>query len=171
MLVRFWGTRGSLPVALDGAGVRRKIKRALLQTNGRRFEDEAAIERFIDEELDFPTRHSYGGNTACVQIIGGHDYMICDIGSGHRCLGQQVMNDHSPSRPQVYNFFPSHLHWAHTMGFPFFPPAYIDGNTIRIHGCHSTMEEAFRRQQSDPCFPVDWNQLGAHITLVHLAAD
>ena len=107
MLVRFWGTRGSLPVALGGAGVRRKIKRALMQTNGRHFEDEAAIERFIDEELDFPTRHGYGGNSACVEIIGGNDYMICDMGSGLRCLGQQIMKEHGPGRPKVYNFFGS----------------------------------------------------------------
>ena len=53
MLIRFWGTRGSIPVALTGAGVRSKIKQALLQANGRRFDDDAAIERFIDEELDF----------------------------------------------------------------------------------------------------------------------
>jgi hypothetical protein len=26
MLIRFWGTRGSIPVALTGAGVRSKIK-------------------------------------------------------------------------------------------------------------------------------------------------
>ena len=170
MLVRFWGTRGSLPVALDGAGIRRKIRRALLQTNGRRFEDEAAIERFIDEELDFPTRHGYGGNSACVEIIGGTDYMICDMGSGLRCLGQQIMKEHGPSRPHVYNFFMSHMHWDHIMGFPFFPPAYIPGNTIRIHGCHAVMEEAFRRQHSDPCFPVQWDQLAAEITLIRLEA-
>ena len=34
MLVRFWGTRGSIPVTLTGAGVRSKIKQALLQANG-----------------------------------------------------------------------------------------------------------------------------------------
>ena len=170
MLVRFWGTRGSLPVAPDGAGVRRKIKRALLQANGRRFEDEATIERFIDEELDFPTRHGYGGNTSCVEIAGGRDHMICDMGSGLRCLGQQIMQEHGPSHPGVYNFFMSHLHWDHIMGFPFFAPAYIPGNTIRIHGCHTVMEEAFRRQQSDPCFPVHWDRLGAEIILIQLEA-
>ena len=59
----------------------------------------------------------------------------------------------------------SHVHWDHIMGFPFFPPAYIPGNTIRIHGGHSlaVLEEAFRRQQSDPCFPVQWDQLRANI--------
>lgn len=171
MHVRFWGTRGSIPVTLSGDGVRRKIKRALLQANGRRFESEEAVERFLDEELDFSTRHSYGGNSACVDIVGGEDYTVCDMGSGLRCLGQQIMQEHGPGKPKVYNFFMSHLHWDHIMGFPFFLPAYIPGNTIRIHGCHSVMEEAFRRQQSDPCFPIQWDQLGAKIELIQLDVD
>lgn len=170
MRVRFWGTRGSIPVALSGAGVRQKIKRALLQANGRQFESEAAIERFIETELDFPIRGGYGGNSACVDITGGADYMVCDMGSGLRCLGQHVMQEHGPRQPQVYNFFMSHVHWDHIMGLPFFAPAYIPGNTIRIHGCHrlAVLEEAFRRQQSAPCFPVFWEHLGAHITFVPL---
>ena len=170
MFVHFWGTRGSLPVALSGAGVRQKIKQALVQAHGRCFASEAALERFIDEELAFPIRHSYGGNSACVEIVGGGDYMVCDMGSGLRCLGQQIMHEHGPGKPQVYNLFMSHLHWDHIMGFAFFPPAYIPGNTIRIHGCHagSVMQEAFLRQQSDPCFPVHWHQLGAAIELIQL---
>jgi ribonuclease BN (tRNA processing enzyme) len=115
MLVRFWGTRGSIPVALSGEGVRQKITRALLQANGRRFDSEAAVEQFINEELNFPTRHGYGGNSACVEIIGGENYTICDMGSGLRCLGQQIMKEHGPGNPKVYNFFMSHacfpVHW------------------------------------------------------------
>jgi phosphoribosyl 1,2-cyclic phosphodiesterase len=168
MRVRFWGTRGSLPISLDGEGVRRKVQRALLRANGRRFENEQAIERFIDEELDFPTRSGYGGNSACVEIIGGTDYTVCDMGSGLRCLGQHLMRQLGAGQPQVYNFFMSHLHWDHIMGFPFFPPAYIPGNTIRIHGCHTVMQEAFHRQHADPCFPVQWNQLSAAILFCQL---
>ena len=170
MRVRFWGTRGSIPVAITGDRIRQKIKRALQQANGRHFDSETAVEQFIETELDFPTRHSYGGNSACVEIIGGTDYMICDMGSGLRGLGQQIMQDDGPSAPKTYNFFMSHVHWDHIMGFPFFAPAYLPGNTIRIHGGHAltVLEEAFRRQQSDPCFPVDFSQLSATITFVHL---
>jgi phosphoribosyl 1,2-cyclic phosphodiesterase len=173
MRVRFWGTRGSLPVALTGVGVRQKIKQALLQANGRHFAGEEDIERFIDLDLEFPIRHSYGGNSACVEIGGGVAYMVCDMGSGLRALGQELMREHGPGTPQQYNFFMSHVHWDHIMGFPFFPPAYIPGNTIRIHGCHevAVMLEAFTRQQSDPCFPVHWQQLGANIEVIHLEPD
>jgi phosphoribosyl 1,2-cyclic phosphodiesterase len=170
MQTYFWGTRGSLPVGPDGAAIRQKIKQALLKANGRQFENDAAVERFIDADLEFPLRHSYGGNSSCVEIIGGDHYIVCDMGSGLRCLGQQIMRKHGPAQPQIYNFFMSHVHWDHIMGFPFFPPAYIPGNTIRIHGGHSlaVLEEAFRRQQSDPCFPVQWEQLRSNISFIHL---
>jgi phosphoribosyl 1,2-cyclic phosphodiesterase len=95
------------------------------------------------------------------------------MGSGLRCFGQQALAQHGPAQPQVYNFFMSHVHWDHIMGFPFFPPAYIPGNTIRIYGGHNTtlLEDAFRRQQSSPCFPVYWDQLGADIVFTHLEVD
>ena len=160
-------------MAPDGDSVRKRIKQALQQANGRQFESETAMDEFIDTELDFPVRHSYGGNSACVEILGGDHYTVCDMGSGLRCLGQQIMQEHGPGRPQVYNFFMSHVHWDHIMGFPFFPPAYIPGNRIRIHGGHTlaVLEEAYRRQQSDPCFPVQWEQLRASITFTHLKPD
>jgi phosphoribosyl 1,2-cyclic phosphodiesterase len=173
MRVRFWGTRGSIPVAAGGQIIREKIKRALHLAEGRRFENEDQIERFIDESLDFPIRYGYGGDSSCVQIEGGGEYMICDMGSGLRRFGQQMMREHGPARPQVYHFLMSHVHWDHIMGFPFFPPAYIPGNTIRIYGGHNTtlLEDAFRRQQSSPCFPVYWDQLGADIVFTHLEVD
>jgi phosphoribosyl 1,2-cyclic phosphodiesterase len=62
----------------------------------------------------------------------------------------------------------SHLHWDHISGFPFFMPAYLPGNTIRVYGCHAEMEEAFRRQHAVPTFPVDYSRLGAEISFVRL---
>jgi ribonuclease BN (tRNA processing enzyme) len=49
------------------------------------------------------------------------------------------------------------------MGFPFFTPVYIPGNRIVIHTCHAQAELAFRRQQSAPCFPVEFDALAAQI--------
>ena len=53
MLVRFWGTRGSLPVAPTAATIRRKIAHALISADGRRFENVADAERFVETELGF----------------------------------------------------------------------------------------------------------------------
>lgn len=173
MRIRFWGTRGSIPVATSGHMIRQKVKQALQLAEGRHFENEDKVDRFIDESIDFITRHGYGGDSSCIQIETADEYMLCDMGSGLRRFGQHVMREQGPDRPQVYHFFMSHVHWDHIMGFPFFPPVYIPGNTIRIYGGHDTgiMEDAFHRQQSNPCFPVYWDQLRAHIVFAHLEVD
>ena len=38
MQIQFWGTRGSIPVAMTSAEVRRKLIAALTRASGRRFE-------------------------------------------------------------------------------------------------------------------------------------
>jgi phosphoribosyl 1,2-cyclic phosphodiesterase len=172
MRVRFWGTRGSLPAPLSAVEVRAKVKDAVVRAAGRRFDGDEALDAFLDRELEFVTAGTFGGNTSCVQIdAGGDELTICDAGSGLRELGRHLLATQGLARPRVYNLFMSHLHWDHIMGFPFFIPAYIPGNRIRIHGCHTVdqvVREAFQRQQSAPCFPVDFDRLGATIEFVAL---
>jgi anti-anti-sigma factor len=167
--VHFWGTRGSLPAPLGASAVRAKMRTALLAARGRVLANEAAVDEFIDRELAFSVRGTFGGNTSCVEIATGDDeYLLCDLGSGVREFGNQVLARHGPAQKHCFNFVMSHVHWDHIMGFPFFIPAYIPGNVIRIHGCHSVLEEALLRQQSNPCFPVDLRSLGATIEFVEL---
>jgi anti-anti-sigma factor len=166
--VRFWGTRGSLPAPVDAREIRAKLRAALLAAKGRVLDTPTAIEEFIDKTLPFSVRGTFGGNTSCVQIVGGEEYVLCDLGSGVREFGHHVLRERGAGQPQRYNVFQSHMHWDHIMGFPFFAPAYIPGNVIRIHGCHDRLKEAFERQQSDPCFPVDFHQLRATIEFVLL---
>jgi phosphoribosyl 1,2-cyclic phosphodiesterase len=169
MRVTFWGTRGSLPVAHGSAAIQGKLKAALKAAEGRPFGDEEALERFIREELAFPVSHSYGGNTSCVELdTGGDEYLVCDLGSGARELGNRVLAEHGPGNPRTFHVLMSHLHWDHIMGFPFFPPAYIPGNTVHIYGCHEALEQAFRAQHGAPGFPVPFDALGAEIRFHHL---
>ncbi len=169
MLIRFWGTRGSLPAPLNYRAVRAKIRDALLAARGRNFEAPEAVDDFIERELPFSVGGSYGGNTSCVELVtGGEQFVLCDLGSGAREFGNGIMAKYGPAKKHRFNVFMSHLHWDHIMGFPFFAPAFIPGNVIRIHGCHQEMREAFMRQQSDPCFPVDFRSLGATIEFVQL---
>jgi phosphoribosyl 1,2-cyclic phosphodiesterase len=169
LVVHFWGTRGSLPTPLGEAAVRAKIREALLAAQARGLLAADAIDAFIDGELPFSVRGTFGGNTSCVQIAtGGDEYVLCDLGSGVREFGNRLLAQHGPGRKVCYNVFLSHVHWDHIMGFPFFAPAYIPGNTIRIHGCHDGLAEAVRRQQSDPYFPVDFGALGATIEFIEL---
>ena len=65
--VRFWGTRGSLPVALTAAGVREKLIRALRAASGRSFASDDELNAYVDG-LGLPVAGSYGGHTSCVEI-------------------------------------------------------------------------------------------------------
>jgi phosphoribosyl 1,2-cyclic phosphodiesterase len=168
--VRFWGTRGSLPVALTAEAVRKKVIASLRSAAGRSFASDAEIEAYVDT-LGMPVSGTYGGHSPCVEIeTGGSEYVLCDVGTGVRPFGQRAMARHGPASPQTYHIFMSHVHWDHIMGFPFFTPAYIKGNRIRIYGGHAVLEEAFRRQQAAPSFPVDFSSLGASIEFVRLEA-
>ncbi len=171
MRVRFWGTRGSIPVALTTADIRDKLALALVQASGRTFASYEEAHAFASSELDFSLTHTFGGHTPCVEIeVPGEEYYVCDMGSGARPFGVHVFAKQA-RRPAIVNVFMSHVHWDHIMGFPFFGPAYAPGTTIRIHGCHPVLEHAFRLQQSPPCFPVEFNQLGAKIEFITLEPD
>ena len=166
--VRFWGTRGSLPVALTASAVRQKVIAAMRGANGRTFASDEELETYVDG-LGMPVAGTYGGHSPCVEIeTGGAEYVLCDLGSGVRPFGQRAMARHGPGSPQIYHVFMSHVHWDHIMGFPLFTPAYIRGNRIRIYGGHAVLEEAMRRQQAAPSFPVDFSQLAATIEFVRL---
>ena len=167
--IRFWGTRGSLPVALTASAVRKKIVAALRGASGRTFASDADAERYVDG-LAFADAGTYGGHTSCVELeTGGVEYVICDLGSGLRPFGHAALARHGPASPQTYHIFVSHVHWDHIMGLPFFAPAYIPGNRIFIYGSHAWLETALRRQQDAPSFPVDFSFLRADIQFVYLA--
>jgi phosphoribosyl 1,2-cyclic phosphodiesterase len=172
MKVRFWGTRGSIPVSITAKDVRAKIAAALRAARDSASEegtlgDDAGIERFIDG-LGFALSGTYGGHSSCVEIEtgnedAGNEHLLCDMGSGVRAFGESMMKRYGPARQQTYHVFMSHVHWDHIMGFPYFMPVYIPGNRIVIHGCHAELEHAFKRQQAVPSFPVDFSLLGSNI--------
>jgi phosphoribosyl 1,2-cyclic phosphodiesterase len=168
MRVRFWGTRGSIPVGLTAADIRDKLAQALLAASGRRFASYGEAHDFAEHELPFALSHTYGGHSSCVELETGHDeYFVCDMGSGARAFGAHVLARQG-GRPATINVFMSHVHWDHIMGFPFFGPAYVPRTRMRIYGCHDILEQAFRLQQAPPCFPVPFDQLGAAFEFVKL---
>lgn len=171
MRVRFWGTRGSLPVALTAAGVRAKIAAALRGSAGHRLETDADVQRYLDT-LPGQSAGTYGGHTSCVEIeAGSGEYVLCDLGTGVRPFGHAAMARHGPGSPATFHVFMSHLHWDHIMGLPFFTPAYLARNHVRIYGGHEQLEAALRRQQEQPSFPVDFSIMGAHIEFIRLEPD
>jgi phosphoribosyl 1,2-cyclic phosphodiesterase len=168
MRVRFWGTRGSIPVALTSVDIRDRVAGALLRAGGRKFASLEEAGAFVDAEADFSLAHTYGGHTSCVEIeAGGDEYFVCDMGSGARAFGERLLARQA-GKPATVNVFMSHVHWDHIMGFPFFGPAYVPGTRIRIHGCHDVLEHAFRQQQAAPCFPVAFSTIAARVEFVRL---
>jgi phosphoribosyl 1,2-cyclic phosphodiesterase len=167
MLVRFWGTRGSLPVALHAGTVRDKVAAALLSAGGQRFADLDAARIFVDEDLDFADGHTYGGATSCVEIEGSDDaFIVCDMGSGLREFGLSAMARCAKGHARDYHIFLSHLHWDHIMGFPFFVAAFDPAATIVIYSGHPDAEIALRRQQEEISFPVPFGWLRANISFM-----
>ena len=165
--VRFWGTRGSIPVALTADGVRHKIVAALRGASGRTFATDAEAGAYVDS-LAFADRGTFGGHSPCVEIeTGGPDFVICDLGSGVRPFGQAALA-RDGGGPRTYHVFLSHVHWDHIMGLPFFTPAYIPGNRVVVYGGHAHLEAALRRQQEQPSFPVDFSTFRADISFVRL---
>lgn len=172
MLIRFWGTRGSLPVALDAREVSSRIAHALVTASheSARFCTAEAALAWMDTRLPFALRATYGGCSSCVQIecnAISDDYLVCDAGSGLRAFGHYLLH-RQMGRPSTLHLLMSHPHWDHIMGFPFFAPVYLPGHRIRIYGGHDCLESAFRTQHSAPGFPIDFSRLGADIEFVHL---
>jgi len=167
MRVRFWGTRGSLPVALTAVDVRAKLLATLRAARGRAQASESDLEAVL-AGLPFAVAGTYGGHTSCVQLeTGSGDYVVCDMGSGLRPFGQAAMAARNGAA-QTFHIFVSHLHWDHIMGLPFFVPAFVPGNRVVFYGGHAGLEAALRRQQDQPSFPVDFSIFGASMDFVHL---
>ena len=168
MKIRFWGTRGSLPVALTADLVRNKVVAALTGAIGKALDTPEKIRAYVDGPLGFQNAGTFGGHSPCVQLIpGGDDLLLCDLGSGARPFSVQTLQQRA-GRPATYHVLVSHVHWDHIMGFPFFAPVYVPGNRVRVYGCHATLEEALRRQQDSPSFPVPLSALRAQIEFVTL---
>lgn len=171
MKIKFWGTRGSIPVAATATDIRQKLHAAFTAAIGHDLSTDNKINSYLDT-LGFEVSGTFGGNSSCVQIdLGTSDHIICDMGSGARPLSQAMLGRFGPASPQTYHVFMSHVHWDHIMGFPFFTPVYIPGNRIIIHSCHAHVEQAFRRQQDPISFPVEFDQLAAKIEFEVLQPD
>ena len=71
VLVHFWGTRGSIPVPMSSAEIRRKLIATLVRGAGRKLDTPEKAAAFLERELDFAVSHTFGGNSSCVQIAAG----------------------------------------------------------------------------------------------------
>ncbi len=113
-----------------------------------------------------PGTIQYGGNTPCVAVWCGSELLILDAGTGLRVLGDELMAKEFGQGKGNASMLISHTHWDHIQGFPFFTPAYVKGNTIRVMGAHQInkgLETAMHYQQQYQNFPVLLTQMPSRI--------
>jgi phosphoribosyl 1,2-cyclic phosphodiesterase len=169
MKVKFWGTRGSIPTPVSPAVIEEKIRQALRGAVGIDLSKEEAVERYL-QRLPLETRHTVGGNTACIEVRAGQQLLILDAGSGLRLLGYELLKTEFGRGQGVADFLISHTHWDHIQGLPFFGPGFIAGNRLTFHSPHAHLEEAFVQQQAEMFFPVPLSLLSADLRFRGLPA-
>jgi phosphoribosyl 1,2-cyclic phosphodiesterase len=110
----------------------------------------------------------YGGNTPCVEMLVGGYRLIFDAGTGIHVLGQSLLD----RLPVSGHLFFSHSHWDHIQGFPFFLPAFMEGNEFDIYGGvipnGVTIEHRLHDQMNQPNFPVPLQVMGANLRFHNL---
>ena len=157
MLVRFWGTRGSIPVgAAGGRAAEEAGRRARRRPSGKHARHDRRGRRGL-RRAGVPGRRSHLRRQLVVR--GDRDGRRRVRAVRHRQRRARVRQSRARARTgrrsgQTFHVFMSHLHWDHIMGFPFFMPAYIPGQ----HASASTaatpaLEEAFRRQHGGAVLP------------------
>jgi phosphoribosyl 1,2-cyclic phosphodiesterase len=114
-----------------------------------------------------PETVRYGGNTPCVTIEHGRDLLILDAGTGLRKLGLTLQAE-AAGAPLDLLMLITHTHWDHIQGFPFFVPAFVPGNRLRVMGPPSIdkpLEKVLRGQMDPEYFPVALGELAAEVTV------
>lgn len=162
MKIIFWGVRGSIPSPIKSVDIGRKITEVLKRAADKTFSNEGQIKDFVGS-LPSYLNGTTGGNTSCVEIRTRDQIIVLDAGTGIRELGHNLMTDEFARGNGTLHLFMSHTHWDHIMGFPFFLPAFIKGNSIHIYGCHANLEERFRDQHDPAHFPVHLESLSANV--------
>lgn len=166
--IRFWGTRGTMPVAANAQAVRDKIIDALVAARGQQIDDYQDAARFV-EGLSFAQGATYGGATSCVEIdCSDEAFFICDMGSGLSALGIDAMG--RTGRGKKYYFFLSTLHSDHLMGFSAFLPLRDPDAEIVIHSCHPEAEDVLRRLPDEALSGRSFDGWDANIRFVTLLA-
>jgi hypothetical protein len=92
MLLRFWGTRGSIPAPIKPEQVKQKVINALAMAGREQInlEDPKTIREFVTGLA--LNGSSVGSNTTCVSLELKNHLIIFDAGSGIRELGEYLMD-------------------------------------------------------------------------------
>ncbi len=170
MYVKFWGTRGSLPTPQTEESIRHKLRQALKGAAGLDLSRSEVVEHYL-AQLPPDIQGSAGGNTACVEVHAGDQIIVFDAGSGIRLLGNDMLRRGVANGNLSLDLFFSHTHWDHIQGFPFFAPAFVPGNRIRLHSPLPDLEARLHQQQAAPFFPVPLSYMRASLSFHSLPVE
>jgi phosphoribosyl 1,2-cyclic phosphodiesterase len=151
MKIKFWGVRGSIPSPEITKEYREKLHKILKLAIDKRLANYDEIDDFIND-LPFPLRSVYGGNTTCIEINDDNENVfILDAGTGIRILGSDIIK-RNPKPTNLHLFF-THFHWDHMQGFPFFIPAYLHDFKINFYSTKDNFQNILYKQQNVHNFP------------------
>ena len=160
--VRFWGTRGSLPVALTAAGVRHKLRERAARRARPAARQRDDVERVLDQPALRHRRH-----LRRPQLLRAdrdrrrRTYFVCDMGSGLRALrpGRDGAARRQGRRPSTSSCptCTGTTSWACRSSCR--PSSRATGSSSTA--ATASLEAALRRQQEPPSFPVDFSIFGA----------
>ena len=158
MQAKFWGVRGSIPRPADSDELSSRLVEALYrlgqQSDYLDLSDRACIKNWV-AQLPPSINAFTGGNTPCVEVHCGDELIIIDFGSGLRALGESLMRREFGHGWGHAHLFLSHLHHDHIQGWPFFRPAYVEGNRFDLYAGHEDVRAHLIQQQQAPFFPSE----------------
>lgn len=176
MRVEFWGVRGSIPTPVGAEDVIARLTDVLAHLGQSQappdLSDRTAIVDWVTN-LPLEVSNFAGGNTPCVSMTtDAGDLFIIDFGTGIRHLGNQLMKGDFGKGYGRAHLFLSHYHWDHIQGWPFFKPAYTQGNSLELYARHTCLKERLSQQQEAPFFPpAAWDDMRATINFNELDAE
>ena len=169
MKIKIWGARGSIPTPIKPDEIEEKICRAIFEMPPIDTQDMTTVRKYV-AGLPWYLKGTAGGNTSCVEIQSHGETFIIDAGSGLRELGLDLMKGPCGKGKGKLHLFFSHPHWDHLQGFPFFAPAFIPGNLLRIYSIHD-LEQALTEQQRPLNFPVTLSYMQATREFIRLTPE